>query len=155
MANLLRCYRHSGLVMYFSTLPAPSASAPCILAILTHLRVRVKICILTHPRFYILLRFRTFTTYCRTENRGDDMTRHYTTKIPEQTCFQAGSGKGNSSARKPPDNCHGWLLQCGVSRSPLHRGQYRQGPASRRRNHRQRYLWRLRMVFLHHPPLLR
>ena len=49
MANLLRCYRHSGLVMYFSTLPAPSASAPCILAILTHLRVRVKICILTHP----------------------------------------------------------------------------------------------------------
>ena len=51
MANLLRCYRHSGLVMYFSTLPAPSASAPCILAILTHLRVRVKICILTHPRF--------------------------------------------------------------------------------------------------------
>ena len=50
MANLLRCYRHSGLVMYFSTLPAPSASAPCILAILTHLRVRVKICILTHPQ---------------------------------------------------------------------------------------------------------
>ena len=49
MANLLRCYRHSGLVMYFSTLPASSASAPCILAILTHLRVRVKICILTHP----------------------------------------------------------------------------------------------------------
>ena len=49
MANLLRCYRHSGLVMYFSTLPVPSASAPCILAILTHLRVRVKICILTHP----------------------------------------------------------------------------------------------------------
>ena len=48
MANPLRCYRHSGLVMYFSTLPAPSASAPCILAILTHLRVRVKICILTH-----------------------------------------------------------------------------------------------------------
>ena len=48
MANLLRCYRHSGLVMYFSTLPAPSASAPCILAILTHLRGRVKICILTH-----------------------------------------------------------------------------------------------------------
>ena len=34
---------------HFSTLPAPSASAPCILAILTHLRVRVKICILTHP----------------------------------------------------------------------------------------------------------
>ena len=28
----------SGLVMYFSTLPAPSSSAPCILAILTHLR---------------------------------------------------------------------------------------------------------------------
>ena len=28
----------SGLVMYFSTLPAPSASAPCILTILTHLR---------------------------------------------------------------------------------------------------------------------
>ena len=27
----------SGLVMYFSTLPAPSSSAPCILAILTHL----------------------------------------------------------------------------------------------------------------------
>ena len=40
MANLLRCYRHSGLVMYFSTLPAPSA--PYILAILTHIRVRVK-----------------------------------------------------------------------------------------------------------------
>ena len=52
MANLLRCYRHSGLVMYFSTLPAPSASAPCILAILTHLRVRVKICILTHPHVW-------------------------------------------------------------------------------------------------------
>ena len=49
MAHLLRGYRHSGLVMYFSTLPAPSASAPCILAILTHLRMRVKICILTHP----------------------------------------------------------------------------------------------------------
>ena len=49
MAYLLRGYRHSGLVMYFSTLPAPSASAPCILAILTHLRMRVKICILTHP----------------------------------------------------------------------------------------------------------
>ena len=28
----------SGLVMYFSTLPAPSSSAPCILAILTHLQ---------------------------------------------------------------------------------------------------------------------
>ena len=28
----------SGLVMYFSTLPAPSSSAPCVLAILTHLR---------------------------------------------------------------------------------------------------------------------
>ena len=27
----------SGLVMYFSTLPAPSSSAPCILTILTHL----------------------------------------------------------------------------------------------------------------------
>ena len=40
----------SGLVMYFSTLPAPSSSAPCILTILTHLRVCVKICILTHPR---------------------------------------------------------------------------------------------------------
>ena len=39
----------SGLVMYFSTLPAPSSSAPCILTILTHLRVCVKICILTHP----------------------------------------------------------------------------------------------------------
>ena len=52
MANLLRCYRHSGLVMYFSTHPAPSASAPCILAILTHLRVRVKICILTHPHVW-------------------------------------------------------------------------------------------------------
>ena len=52
MANLLRCYRHSGLVMYFNTLPAPSASAPCILAILTHLRVRVKICILTHPHVW-------------------------------------------------------------------------------------------------------
>ena len=40
----------AGLVMYFSTLPAPSSSAPCILTILTHLRVCVKICILTHPR---------------------------------------------------------------------------------------------------------
>ena len=49
MAYLLRGYRHSGLVMYISTLPAPSASAPCISAILTHLRMRVKICILTHP----------------------------------------------------------------------------------------------------------
>ena len=49
MAHLLRGYRHSGLVMYISTLPAPSASAPCISAILTHLRMRVKICILTHP----------------------------------------------------------------------------------------------------------
>ena len=39
----------SGLVMYFSTLPAPSSSAPCILTILPHLRVCVKICILTHP----------------------------------------------------------------------------------------------------------
>ena len=39
----------SGLVMYFSTLLAPSSSAPCILTILTHLRVCVKICILTHP----------------------------------------------------------------------------------------------------------
>ena len=65
IANLLRCYRirawlsppqagvaltvchnsqsasllsDSVLVMYFSTLPAPSSSAPCILAILTHLR---------------------------------------------------------------------------------------------------------------------
>ena len=28
----------SGLVMYFSTLPAPSSSAPCILTILTHLQ---------------------------------------------------------------------------------------------------------------------
>ena len=54
MVNLLCCYRHSGLVMYFSTLPAPSPSAPCILAILTHLRVRVKICILTHPLFWVL-----------------------------------------------------------------------------------------------------
>ena len=42
----------SGLVMYFSTLPAPSSSAPCILTILTHLRVCVKICILTHPQRY-------------------------------------------------------------------------------------------------------
>ena len=41
----------SGLVMYFSTLPAPSSSAPCILTILTHLRVCVKICILTHPHY--------------------------------------------------------------------------------------------------------
>ena len=49
MAHLLRGYRPSGLVMYFRTLPAPSASAPCISAILTHLRMRVKICILTHP----------------------------------------------------------------------------------------------------------
>ena len=53
MAYLLRGYRHSGLVMYFSTLPAPSASAPCILAILTHLRMRVKICILTPPPFLL------------------------------------------------------------------------------------------------------
>ena len=30
-----------------------AASAPCILAILTHLRVRVKICILTHPQVLI------------------------------------------------------------------------------------------------------
>ena len=30
----------SGLVMYFSTLPAPSSSAPCILTILTHLNPR-------------------------------------------------------------------------------------------------------------------
>ena len=28
----------SGLVMYFSTLPAPSSSVPCILTILTHLK---------------------------------------------------------------------------------------------------------------------
>ena len=35
MADLRRCYRHSGLVMYLSTLPLPSASAPCISAILT------------------------------------------------------------------------------------------------------------------------
>ena len=55
MANQLRCYRHSGLVMYFSTLPAPSASAPCILTILTHLRVRVKICILPPLLLKILL----------------------------------------------------------------------------------------------------
>ena len=41
----------SGLVMYFCTLPAPSSSVPCILTILTHLRVCVKICILTHPLF--------------------------------------------------------------------------------------------------------
>ena len=38
----------SGLVMYFSTLPAPSSSAPCILAILTHLQGGVsKMCIMT------------------------------------------------------------------------------------------------------------
>ena len=30
----------SGLVMYFSTLPAPSSSVPCILTILTHLKPR-------------------------------------------------------------------------------------------------------------------
>ena len=30
----------SGLVMYFSTLPAPSSSAPCILTILTRLKPR-------------------------------------------------------------------------------------------------------------------
>ena len=47
-ASLLSAF---GLVMYFSTLPAPSA--PCILAILTHLRVRVKICILTRPPFLL------------------------------------------------------------------------------------------------------
>ncbi len=38
---------------FISHQPSPlfssEASAPCILAILTHLRVRVKICILTHP----------------------------------------------------------------------------------------------------------
>ena len=45
-ASLLSAF---GLGHVFSTRPAPSASAPCILAILTHLRVRVKICILTHP----------------------------------------------------------------------------------------------------------
>ena len=38
----------SGLVMYFSTLPAPSFSAPCILAILTYLQGGVsKMCIMT------------------------------------------------------------------------------------------------------------
>ena len=67
MANLLRCYRHSGLVMYFSTLPPPSASAPCILAILTHLRVRVKICILTHPLAITTRQMTTFRDQVATE----------------------------------------------------------------------------------------
>ena len=42
MGNLLRCYRNSTSVIYFSKLPTASSSAPCIPPVLTHSRGCVK-----------------------------------------------------------------------------------------------------------------
>ncbi len=59
MGNLLRCYRNSASVIYFSfsKLPTPSSSAPCSPLILKHCkRVCPKIYILTHPHYLIIIR---------------------------------------------------------------------------------------------------
>ena len=50
MSKLLRCSSISDLVMYFSTLPSSSISAPCILLTLTQLK-RVCRNFSTHPQF--------------------------------------------------------------------------------------------------------